>query len=58
MVNGGIREVPFCSTSVKALLLDKGVAVNFLEALTVLQHCIRLQWLSSLLRPTTLVSNP
>lgn len=36
MVNGGIREVPFCSTSVKALLLDKGAAVNFLEAFAVL----------------------
>lgn len=36
MVNGGVREVPFCSTSVKALLLDKGAGVNFLEALTVL----------------------
>lgn len=34
--NGEIREIPFCSTSVKASLLDEGAGVNFLEALSVL----------------------
>lgn len=34
--NGEIRKIPFCSISVKALLLDEGAAMNFLEALSVL----------------------